>query len=139
MSLILVTRDGRELPADINDLLHIGALAQMVDVCQDEGLSRIPVLNVDSQHLTTVLEWVRGHKTDVIQYATETNGPLLLDLMNAADYLSVPDLVDELCRLLADRIRNQSPEDIASILGLQPRDPEQLQAVQIQHALAFFD
>ena len=143
----LVAKDGVEVPAYTEEVMRIPVLAPIVDV--EPGLPlpvRIPVPMVDSQNLMTVLSWIRGNQLGVLQHTQGLRGEQLFELMNAADFLALPDMLEDLCRQLADRIRGQSADNIIMLLGLEEvviaggqSEEQRRLRVQEQHLQAFKD
>lgn len=139
--VLLITSDGAELSATRTEAEAMHAVAMFIDGCEEGELLHVPVPAAAAEHVMSVLRWLRGERTQILEAVRTMPAATLFPFMNAVDYLDVPDLLDELCRVLADRIRSRSIEEIAVELGI---DDDELTAdsarraeAAAQHALAF--
>ncbi|EDW56222.1 S-phase kinase-associated protein 1 [Drosophila sechellia] len=99
----------------------------------------VPLPNVDAFILNKILIWADHHKNDDAQ-ATEgvevipgsppvispwdanfinVDLPILFEIIQAAKYLEIKDLVDLCCKTVANMIRGKTPEQISRIFNIQ--------------------
>lgn len=102
------------------------------------GNAIVPLPNVDAFILNKILIWADHHKNDDAQ-ATEAvevipgsppvispwdasfmdvDLPTLFEIVHAAKYLEIKDLVALCCKTLANMIRGKTPEQICSIFNI---------------------
>ena len=124
--IILRSSDGEAFEVDEAVALESQTIKHMVeDDCADNG---IPLPNVTSKILAKIIEYCKKHvespKTDdrsntvdedlntwdadFVKVDCET----LFDLILAANYLDIKDLLDLTCQTVADMIKGKTPEEI---------------------------
>lgn len=138
----LVSCNGTRHSVPLQDALRCKTLAQFFE--DDHAtVDEIPLPAVCSEHLVMILAWLQKD-AQAVQNAIETwPAHRLFPLMNAVDYLNVADLLVEMCRGLADRIRGKQAQEIAKELGilddgpLHPAERARRANVRAQHAAAF--
>ncbi|XP_062551560.1 S-phase kinase-associated protein 1-like [Armigeres subalbatus] len=113
----------------------------------------IPLPNVQSSTLRKVLEWANFHKDDqpalgaALDYSNEpyrrtddicdwdreflrVEQPVLLELVLAANYLDIEDLLDVTCKTIANMLKGRTPDQIRRTFyienDLTPEEEDQL-------------
>ncbi|KAH9297317.1 hypothetical protein KI387_028999 [Taxus chinensis] len=117
----------------------------MEDITSD---APIPVSNVRSQILAKVLEYCKYHldskkereenmekwDRDFVEVDQET----LFDLILAANYLNIQNLLDLTCKTVADMIKGKTPEQIRQKFNItNDFTPEEEAQVRNENAWAF--
>lgn len=104
----------------------------------EDDVPSIPVPNVESKPMQKVIEYVQQHWDnpadeiekplkgkieDVIsdwdKKFLEIDQSLLIELIMAANYLNIKDLLDLTCAKVASMIKGKSPEQIRSMFGIE--------------------
>ncbi|OMP06118.1 SKP1 component [Corchorus olitorius] len=106
----------------------------------------IPIHNVDGETLEKVIEWCKK----IVQQRQENINPqasaaaaaawkdefykidltAYYDLLKAANYLEVEDLLDETCERVAGFIRNKTPDEVRRIFNIvNDFTPEELEKI----------
>lgn len=130
---------GALLRAPLHEAAQLGVLAPLLEGLQ-EG-AELPLPDITGEHVAAALAWVRGDREAVLRGTRDMPAQPLFALMNAVDFLALPEMLDELCRQLADRIRGLPAADIATALGLPggatAAEAARRAQAQEQHRLAF--
>ncbi|KAK9283094.1 hypothetical protein L1049_011324 [Liquidambar formosana] len=114
------------------------------DGCAD---TTIPVVNVDGKTLASVMEWCKIHADEKAtaddlkkwdaEFA-EKDQAELYDLIMAANYLNIKDLLDLMCWKVADIIKGKQPEEIRKIFNIvNDFTPEENEEIRSQNSWAF--
>ncbi|XP_062551544.1 S-phase kinase-associated protein 1-like [Armigeres subalbatus] len=125
----------------------------MEDLGMDEDYAEVvPLPNVHSSTLRRVLEWANFHKDDkppldALDYSNEpyrrtddicdwdreflrVEQAVLLDLVLAANYLDIEDLLDVTCKTVANMIKGRTPDQIRETFEIEndltPEEEDQL-------------
>jgi S-phase kinase-associated protein 1 len=134
--VILISRDNVQIKVDTNVIKMSGLVEDMLEE-EDEGIPTIPIPNVDSKTLQKVIEYcqyhhnnradeierpLKGKLEDVIcewdQSFLEIDQQMLIDLIMAANYLNIKDLLDLTCAKVASTLKGKSPEKIKEMFGI---------------------
>ncbi|XP_019156818.1 PREDICTED: SKP1-like protein 1A [Ipomoea nil] len=106
----------------------------------------IPLPNVTGKIFAMVLEYCKKHAVDssveeLIAFDVEfvkVDHATLFDLILAANYLHIPDLMNLTCQTLADLIKDKSPEEIRKIFNIKNDfTPEEEEAIRRENQWAF--
>lgn len=149
MNITLVSCDGTPFSvsrqvAERSRLLR-EMLIEIIENDQIHGV--IPVPNVTSVILGKALDFCSAsvHWDDETtlgdyqaKFISELDQDTLYELILAANYLDIPDLLEAACESVAAMIRGKKPEEIRAIFGL-PDDftPEQLETIDKEMGWAF--
>ncbi|XP_062550740.1 S-phase kinase-associated protein 1-like [Armigeres subalbatus] len=104
-----------------------------MDENQDEA---VPLPNVNSATLHKVLEWANYHKDDSLDCNDEADKRtddicdwdreflrvdqgVLFELILAANYLDIKDLLDVTCKMVANMIRGRTPDQIRKTFNIR--------------------
>lgn len=133
-------------------------IKNMIRDLNPDGLSEdfeIPTPNVRSTVLAKVLEWCEHHKnsefTDDDDEDAKKSAPvsewdknflkvdqeMLYEIILAANYLNIKPLLDSGCRIVAEMIRNKSPEELRRIFNIvNDFSPEEEAAIRRENEWA---
>ena len=136
----LVSKDEKTFKVAKKVILMSGLIKDMLEEDeQDEGdIPTIPVPNVDAGPLVKVLDYCKHHwnnKADEIEKPLKgkiedvvcdwdkkflkMDQSLLIELIMAANYLNIKDLLDLTCAKVASMIKGKSPEQIREMFGIE--------------------
>ncbi|KAF8687265.1 hypothetical protein HU200_042940 [Digitaria exilis] len=122
------------------------------DGCADGG---IPLHNVTGSILAKVLEYCNKHAATLLlerrchrggeggtrelrQGVLEVDTDTLYDLLLAANYLEVKELLDLACQKVADMIKGKTPEQIRQTFGIKNDfSPEEQEEIKKENQWAF--
>ena len=114
------------------------------DGCADNV---IPLPNVDSKTLELVLDWCKNHvdmKLDeekLKEYEDkfiEVDQAVLYDLLLAANYLNIKDLLNRACQKVADMMKGKKPEQIRVMFNIvNDFSPEEEEEIRKENLWAF--
>jgi len=119
------------------------------DDCTDNG---IPVPNVTGTILAKVIEYCKKHvdaassdekpsEDDLKNWDAEfvkVDKPTLFDLILAANYLNIENLLDLTCQTVADMIKGKTPEEIRKTLNIvNDFTPEEEEEIRRENQWAF--
>jgi S-phase kinase-associated protein 1 len=115
----LKSSDGEIFEIDTAVAMESQTLKHMIEDCADN--TTITAQNVTSNILAKVVEFLKKHveaassetclKTWDAEFVKVDQGTLI-DLINAADYLNIPSLLDLTCKAVADIMNGKTPEEI---------------------------
>ncbi|CAI0553857.1 unnamed protein product [Linum tenue] len=113
------------------------------DDCADNG---IPLPNVTGRILAKVIEYCKKHheapKPDGLKSWDEdfvkVDQNTLFDLILAANYLNIKDLLDLTCQTVANMMKGKTPEEIRAIFNIKNDfTPEEEEEVRRENQWAF--
>eukprot|EP00250_Pteridium_aquilinum_P035040 c8508_g1_i1 orf=379-858(-) len=127
------------------------------DMVEDTGTeSVIPLLNVSSKILSKVIEYCRYHALEVPKSSDDkpalseedvkhwdaefvkVDQATLFDLILAANYLNIKNLLDLTCQSVADMIKGKTPEEIRKTFNIKNDfTPEEEEEVRRENQWAF--
>ncbi|KAK6143362.1 hypothetical protein DH2020_023710 [Rehmannia glutinosa] len=135
--ITLMSSDGEAFEVETAVALEARTLQHMIeDKCADNS---IPVHNVTSKILAKVLEYCKRH-VDAAAKASAADGAekvpdddlktfdaefvkvdqaTLFDLILAANYLEIKNLLDLTCQTVADMIKGKTPEEIRKTFNIR--------------------
>ncbi|KAH0711507.1 hypothetical protein KY289_007466 [Solanum tuberosum] len=114
----------------------------------DDDYTLIPLPNVNTQKLILIIEYMKKHgeKTDSNEeeikefdkeFLKDKNSQNMFELVVAANYLHISDLMNLLCQMIADRIKNKSVNVVRQIFGIiNDYTPEEEERVREEHKWA---
>ncbi|XP_077221166.1 SKP1-like protein 1B [Tasmannia lanceolata] len=128
----LKSSDGEVFEVDEAVVLESQAIRHMIEEdCTDNG---IPLPNVTSKILSMVIEYCKKHvgaqkKSEDKSVEDELKGwdaefikvdqATLFDLILAASYLNIKNLLDLTCQTVADMIKGKTPEEIRKTFNIK--------------------
>jgi S-phase kinase-associated protein 1 len=135
----LTSKDEQSIKVEREVIMMSGLIKDMLDEEGDgEDVPIIPVPNVDSKPLQKVIEYCKHHwnnKAEEIEKPLkgkiediiskwdkqflEIDQALLIELIMAANYLNIKDLLDLTCAKVASMIKGKSPEQIREMFGIE--------------------
>ncbi|CAL1405251.1 unnamed protein product [Linum trigynum] len=149
--ITLRSSDGESFEVEEAVAMQSQTIKHMIeDDCADNG---IPLPNVTAKILAMVIEYCKNHHgspksdaaavddgglknwdADFVKVDQET----LFDLILAANYLNIKDLLDLTCQTVADMIKDRTPEEIRKHFNI-PNDftPEEEEEVRRENQWAF--
>ncbi|CAI0547370.1 unnamed protein product [Linum tenue] len=113
------------------------------DDCADNG---IPLPNVTAKILAMVIEYCKKHHDSPKHEAMKTwdkkfvkvDQDTLFDLILAANYLNIKELLDLTCKTVADMMSGKTPEEIRKIFNIKnDYTPEEEAEVRRENQWAF--
>jgi S-phase kinase-associated protein 1 len=87
-------------------------LTGMWEDCDHSSIFPIP--NVNSHILIKIIHYTVNEEVEIQETRED-----LFSLAIAADYLQMDDLLDNVCKKIADLLKGKSPKEIRSILDIQ--------------------
>ncbi|CAI9275737.1 unnamed protein product [Lactuca saligna] len=148
--IVLKSSDGETFEVDEAVAVESQTIKHMIeDDCAD---SCIPLPNVTSNILSRVIEYCKKHvetpntddKTaaeDLRSFDAEfvnVDQGILFDLILAANYLNIKNLLDLTCQAVADMMKGKTPEQIRVLFNIKNDfSPEEEAEVRRENAWAF--
>jgi len=143
-----------KVPRDV--VMQSGLIKDMLEETEGNEMPSIPLPNVESKALSKVIEYVKHHhnnKADEIEKPLkgkiedviskwdkaflEIDQSLLIELIMAANYLNIKDLLDLTCAKVASMIKGKTPEQIRKTFNIQNDfTPEEEEAVRQENKWA---
>lgn len=137
--ITLISKDGEQLKVKKNVILMSGLIKEMLDEEDDEEEeNEIPLPNVNLATLKKVVKYCEYHHKNP---AEELERPLkgkiqdvicewdneflkidqstLVELIMAANYLNIKDLLDLTCANVASMIKGKTPQQIREMFGIE--------------------
>lgn len=136
----LVSSDGETFDIDRDVIAASTTIKNMMDQIEvsSEDDEPIPIQNVTGNILRRVIQWATHHRHE----RTETNEDdqrekrsddidawdseflkvdqgTLFELLLAANYLGIDDLLDAACKTVANQIKGKTPEEIRKTFNIQ--------------------
>ncbi|KAH0714242.1 hypothetical protein KY284_007147 [Solanum tuberosum] len=142
--LILKSSNGDEFEIEESIAVQSITIKNMVE----DDYTLIPLPNVNTQKLILIIEYMNKHaeKTDSNEeeikefdkeFLKDKNYQNMFELVVAANYLHISDLMNLLCQTIADRIKNKSVKAIREIFGIiNDYTPEEEERVREEHKWA---
>ncbi|RZC64081.1 hypothetical protein C5167_025830 [Papaver somniferum] len=143
----LKSSDGVTFDVEESVALQSQTIKHMIeDDCADNG---IPLPNVTSKILAKVIEYCRKHDGDADEKDKDeaknwdadfvkVDQNTLFDLILAANYLNVKELLDLTCQTVADMIKDKTPEEIRKTFNIENDfTPEEEEEVRRENQWAF--
>jgi S-phase kinase-associated protein 1 len=146
----LQSSEGQEFRVD----LHVATMSETIrNLIEDAGTDNsIPLPNVSTRVLAKVIEYCVWHRDHPVAIATEEDKKsekrnedinawdsefckqldqaFLFDVILAANYLDIKDLLDLTCKTVANMIKGKTPEEIRKTFNIKndftPEEEEQV-------------
>ncbi|CAA7030722.1 unnamed protein product [Microthlaspi erraticum] len=146
--IVLKSSDGESFEVDEAVALESQTIAHMVeDDCVDNG---VPLPNVTSKILSKVIEYCKKHVEAADAGTSEEDlkawdadflkieQAILFELILAANYLNIKNLLDLTCQAVADMIKGKTPEEIRTTFNIMNDfAPEEEAEVRRENQWAF--
>ncbi|EGT56348.1 hypothetical protein CAEBREN_21639 [Caenorhabditis brenneri] len=143
---ILVSSDKKEFPISQQAIKHSKTLAQMIstlNISTNSDEKRIPVENVQGEHLDLIVQWCEHHKEEPVledeksidqdfkipdwdRTFLEVDNETLFHFICAANYLDIELLMIIACKTVALMAKGRTPEEMRVIFGVNVDEEEQL-------------
>ncbi|KAF7801366.1 SKP1-like protein 14 [Senna tora] len=163
------TSDGVSFHVDAEVVMEMETLRTFIEDDSSRELTMIPLPNVTGDVLTKVIDYIKTHiefkekakmynnnnkRVDSGKYGTFTeeatsydsnylknlDNYAILELLMAANYLNVKDLLDFLNQGIANRIKNKSVEYVRKFFGIENDfTPEEEQAIRLENSWVWED
>ncbi|XP_073111310.1 SKP1-like protein 1A [Elaeis guineensis] len=131
--IVLRSSDGEEFEVEVATARQSKMISNMINDGCVEG--SIPLFNVDARTLAKVIEYCRRH-AGATRILDEYDNPneeikswdatyidvhqtILYDILQAADYLEIKDLLDLACEQVANIIRGKHVEEIRNTFNIK--------------------
>ena len=138
--IVLQSQDGTEFTTTINAMKKSETITNLVE---DAGTDNpVPLPNVTSNILQLVVEWCKYHTDNPEQtttsisewdldYCSRMDQATLFEIILAANYLDIAELLDLTCKTIANIVKGKTPDQIREIFKIE-RDftPEEEEAVR---------
>jgi len=148
---MLLSSDGESFQVEEAVAVQSQTIAHMIeDDCVANG---VPIANVTGVILSKVIEYCKKHvvsdspteesKDELKKWDAEFMKALeqsstLFDVMLAANYLNIKDLLDLGCQTVADMITGKKPDEIRALLGIENDfTPEEEEEIRKENQWAF--
>lgn len=140
--IMLKSSDGEVFEVEEEIALQSQTIKHVIeDDCADGG---IPLPNVTGKILAKVIEYCKKHtdgdKEELKNWDVEfvkVDQATLFDLILAANYLKVKDLLDLTCQTVADMIKGKTPEEIRKTYNTKNFTPEEEEEIRRENQWAF--
>ena len=143
----LQSQDGQDFPVEVKVAKMSGTLKDLID---DAGVENaVPLPNVTGKILSKVVDYCKYHTEhptaqgedkkdekrtdDIIPWDLEfckVDQPTLFELILAANYLDIKELLDLTCKTVANMIKGKTPEEIRKTFNIKndftPEEEEQV-------------
>ncbi|KAK1422986.1 hypothetical protein QVD17_18279 [Tagetes erecta] len=149
-TIVMRSSDNETFELDESVAVESQTIKHMIeDGCAD---NIIPLPNVTSKILSLVIEYCKKHVEAANSDANVSEEDLksfdndfvkldqstLFDLILAANYLNIKNLLDLTCQTVADMIKGKSPEEIRATFNIKNDfTPEEEEEVRRENAWAF--
>ncbi|KAH0775718.1 hypothetical protein KY290_007129 [Solanum tuberosum] len=142
--LILKSSDGDEFEIEESIAVQSGTIKNMIE----DDYTLIPLPNVNTQKLILIIEYMKKHaektnsnEEDIKKFDKEflkdKSYQNMFELLVAANYLHISDLMNLLYQKIADKIKNKSVNAVRQIFGLvNDYTPEEEERVREEHKWA---
>ncbi|KAK8527876.1 hypothetical protein V6N13_085682 [Hibiscus sabdariffa] len=142
-NVILKSSDGETFVVEDRVILKSEMIKNMIE--DDCGNEVIPVPNVTGKILSKILEYCKKHVDDAVDKLEEWDADFvdvdqvtLYDLIMAANFLNIKELLDLTCQKVADMIQGKSPEEIRTTFNIKNDfTPEEYEEITKENAWAF--
>ncbi|XWS10606.1 hypothetical protein CRYUN_Cryun38cG0010800 [Craigia yunnanensis] len=152
--IVLRADDNHEFEVDEAIAMEFGTVRTFFEDNPDATEEPIPLLNVSSKCLSTIIEYCKSHlafrardssssvedeaKAYDVELVKALDNESLKEMILAANYLNMKDLLDMLNQAVADRIKNKSVEYVRRFFGIEnDYSPEEEAEVRAQNEWAF--
>ncbi|XVE53427.1 hypothetical protein DITRI_Ditri03aG0002300 [Diplodiscus trichospermus] len=152
--ITLRTADNHEFEVDEAIAMEFGTVKTFFDENPDASREPIPLPNISSQYLSIIIEYCKSHLAFRVRESSSSvedgakaydeelikslDNESLKELILAANYLNIKDMLDMLNQGVADRIKNKSVEYVRRFFGIEnDYTPEEEAAVRAQNEWAF--
>ncbi|KAI4213670.1 MAG: hypothetical protein LQ351_003636 [Letrouitia transgressa] len=147
----LQSSDNAEIPVERDVAERSILIKNMIEDIGDEAITdAIPIPNVNESVLHKVLEWCQHHRadppastdddsdsrkktTDIEEWDQkfmQVDQEMLFEIILAANYLDIKNLLDIGCKTVANMIKGKSPEEIRKTFNIQndftPEEEDQI-------------
>ena len=139
----LQSSDGEIFDTDVQIAKCSGTIKTMLEDCgmEDGDNAVVPLPNVNSAILRKVLEWASYHTNNPQPPEDDENKEMdadflkvdqgtLFELILAANYLDIKDLLDVTCKTVANMIKGKTADEIRKIFNIKncvtPAEEEQV-------------
>nr|GMD96195.1 SKP1-like protein 1B [Ipomoea batatas] len=140
----VMSSDGQMFELSQKVALQWQTLKRMIEVdCADQC---IPIPQVTGKILEKVIEYCKKHvevssfkelRTFDLEFI-KVDQATLFDLIQAANYLDVTDLLHLTCQTFADSIKDKTPEEVRQILNIENDfTPEEEEEIRKEYQWAF--
>ncbi|KAI9073145.1 hypothetical protein K1719_036740 [Acacia pycnantha] len=156
-AITVVSRDGGEFKITVTAAMVSNLLKEIleVDVCVSDDC-KVPLFLVNSKTLVKVIEYCEKHAPRANSGASDSDAEelknwdiefmkvdvedALFDILMAADFLHIQDLVDLACQTVADLMRGKTLSQIRKIFHIKNDfSSEEEEQLRRQHPGCFFD
>ncbi|XP_044313455.1 S-phase kinase-associated protein 1-like [Drosophila rhopaloa] len=139
-SIKLQTSDEKIFDIDIEVAKRFGLIQTMLNCCDEKSDENdiVQLPNVKSTTFEKVLSWAKQHKDDLktteddecnedstkeisswdAKFLEVDNGTLF-EIILAANYLEIPELLQLTCKAVANSIKGKSPDDIRKFFNIK--------------------
>ncbi|KAK0732817.1 Skp1 family, dimerization domain-containing protein [Apiosordaria backusii] len=150
--IVLESNEGAKIQVDRIVAERSVLIKNLIDDLGEEAVlaEPIPIPNVNTQVLRKVIDWCTHHKNDAAQSADDDNDnrkkttdidewdqkfmqvdqEMLFEIILAANYLDIKQLLDVGCKTVANMIKGKSPEEIRKTFNITndftPEEEEQI-------------
>lgn len=137
--VIIISSDGERFPVEPKVAEKSVLIKNMIRDLNPDGLQEdfeIPTPNVRANVMNKVLEWCTHHKDTAFSDDDDDDArraspvdewdknflkvdqEMLYEIITAANYLNIRPLLDSGCKVVAEMIRNKSPQELRKIFNI---------------------
>ncbi|XVF63157.1 hypothetical protein PTKIN_Ptkin09bG0066200 [Pterospermum kingtungense] len=146
--IILRTADKEEFEVDEAIAMEFGTVKSFFEENPDASEEPVPLPNVSSQCLLTIIEYFKSRggsssaedeaKAYNEEFVKARDNESIKELILAANYLNIKDMLDMLTQAVADRIKNKSVEYVRRFFGVEnDYSPEEEAELRSRNEWAF--
>ncbi|EOY17275.1 hypothetical protein QUC31_001403 [Theobroma cacao] len=152
--ITLRTADNHEFEVERAIAMEFGTIKTFFDENPDASEDTIPLHNVSSTCLSAIIEYCKSHlafragdtsssideqvRTYDEEFVKARDNESLKEMILAANYLNIKELLDMLNQAVADRIKNRSVEYVRRFFGIEnDYTPEEEAALRAENEWAF--
>ena len=134
-SIKLISNEGEEFEVEVAVAKKSEVIKEMLENCDDSG-ENVPLPSVNSDQLRKVVQWLKHHRDDPLRSVDEKdyncdNIPEwdksffnisqeeLFDLILAANYLDIKDMLDLLAKSVANLMRGKTAQEIRDTFNIK--------------------
>ncbi|CAJ2659171.1 SKP1-like protein 14-like [Trifolium pratense] len=135
--ITLKASDGVLFEVELNIAKEMKTVQAYIDDCED--IETIPIPNVLGKHLAIVIEYIKKTNEEYdAEFEKQWNMDDLQLLLLAANYLNISGLQECLCKAIAKRIENKSPEYVRKVFNIEnDHSPEEEAKLRKEYKWAF--
>jgi S-phase kinase-associated protein 1 len=121
----LVSKDNITMEINIDVAKFSLMICDLFESLGEDDDTPIPITNITAAILTKIFEFCEHYLTGDRQNIQDTEDPwnaewlnmeqrMLFEVINSVNFLNIPDLLELMCKHIANQIKNKTPEQISA-------------------------